>query len=107
MILLTQSVILSLSKDQFCCFFQHNSNGVDIVQPRVGARRLPWVSFGMISTLKGLKQIGFRGVCGSTLSGLVFLLFTQGRRWCANPGLNDSNPYRIAEALLTNLISKL
>jgi hypothetical protein len=32
------------------------------------------------------------------LQGWALPGFTQGRRCCANPGLNDSNPFRVAEA---------
>ncbi len=32
----------------------------------------------------------------STLSGLSVSQPTQGRRWCANPGLNDCNPVGVA-----------
>jgi hypothetical protein len=31
------------------------------------------------------------------LQGWAFSLFTQGRRCCANPGLNYHNPFRVAE----------
>ena len=77
---------------------QGNPKGVAVIQPRVGVQRLPWVWSSRTPTLKGLKRIGHRATCNSTLSGLDALSFTQGRRCCANPGLYDCNPFRIAGA---------
>jgi len=42
-------------------------------------------------TLKGLNQSTTDGIA-STPSGLYVPQPTQGRRWCANPRLNDCNP---------------
>jgi hypothetical protein len=73
---------------------------VAIFQPRVGAAtnvaRLPWVASPGKPTLKGLKQT-LAARLDSTLSGLGPSPLSQGRRWCANPGLNDRNPFRIAK----------
>jgi hypothetical protein len=70
-----------------------------IIQPRVEARACPSFYPGFASrtkpTLKGLNPLS--PACESTLSGLDARAGnTQGRRWCANPGLKDHNPLGVA-----------
>src|ERR1019366_4378765 len=68
----------------------------------VGERALFSQSAQRIQILRGFRILKSRKVrfecdADSTLSGLAATEFTQGRRWCANPGLYDSNPVGVGE----------
>jgi hypothetical protein len=86
-----------------------NPERIGITQPRVAPQELPWVGLIGFPTLKELNQIhpGTRLSLIQPLAGWHEVKSTQGRRCCANPGLYDSNPYRIAEALWRAVTDKL
>ena len=76
--------------------------GTAVIQPRVEARACPSFYPGFVfpatPTLKGLNRFLHAG--DATPSGLGSLVMdTQGRRCCANPGLNDHNPVGVAGIL--------
>ena len=65
---------------------------MEISQPRVARNELPWVRFPGEPTLKGLNPRGSI----QPFQGWSCREHTQGRRCCANLGLSDCHPYRMA-----------
>ena len=70
-----------------------------ITQPRVARSELPWVKISRFPTLKELKPADNPRASNliQPLQGWADGNSTQGRHWCANPGLSDHNPVGVAE----------
>ena len=71
-----------------------------ITQPRVARNELPWVKKSKRPTLKELNPLPRISLLSSLqpFQGWFARKSTQGRRCCANPGLNDRNPVGVALA---------
>jgi len=79
--------------------FSANPEGIGVIQPRVARNKLPWVGVNEVATPKGLNPVRLfsQRFPVQPFQGRIRFEFTQGRRCYANPGLNDRNPFRIAQ----------
>jgi hypothetical protein len=66
-----------------------------VTQPGVARNELPWVGVKKAFNSERVESTGGEK-SDSTLSELMPLTVTQGRLYCANPGLNDHNPVGVA-----------